>query len=417
MTIQRRDFSKGLAAVAISSGAPAMAAARRADMLYAATGRVMAWRSLDTATGISGAVGAITLPSAIQYAWPHPAGRLLYVATSDAPAGSVGGGSIHRLVALSIGPDGALSPHGEPAVLPQRPVHMSVDPSGRYALCAYNAPSNLSVHLIRPDGTVGAMVVQPEPLDCGIFAHQIRMIPGGRSVVLVTRGNDASATRPEDPGALKLFDFDHGHLHNAQSIAVGGRGGLGYGPRHVDFHPHLPLAYVAVERQNQLHTHRIIGARLAPDPDQIASTTDQPPSDDHGGTTLVGAIHVHPRGHALYVSNRASSTVEVEGRKVFAGGDNSIAVFALHPRTGLPRLVQRIDPRGFHVRSFAISPDGRMLAAASMVDMTLRGGAMVPAGLSLFRILPDGTLAFLRKIDTPVGQQTQFWTSILPAPA
>ncbi|NOW45279.1 6-phosphogluconolactonase (cycloisomerase 2 family) [Novosphingobium sp. SG751A] len=418
MTIQRRDFSKGLAAVAALASAPAIAAApRRAYALYAATGSVMAWRSLNTATGASGEVGSITLPSPIQYAWPHPDSRFLYVATSDAPGGSVGGGSIHRLVALKIGRGGALSPHGEPVLLSQRPVHMSVDSSGHYALCAYNAPANLSVHTIRPDGTLGEMVAQVEKLDLGIYAHQIRMMPGGKSVLLVTRGNNASATKPEDPGALKTFDFDHGHLHNAQSIAVGGRGGLGYGPRHADFHPYLPIAYVAIERQNQLHTHRIIGAHLAPEPELITSTTDQPPQDANGATTLVGAIHVHPRGHTLYVSNRASSTVEVDGRKVFAGGDNSIAVFALHPRTGLPKLVQRIDPRGFHVRSFAISPDGRMLAAASMVDMPLREGGVTPAGLSLFRIRPDGTLAFLRKIDTPVGKESQLWTSILPVPA
>ena len=417
MTIQRRDFSKGLAAAALA-GAPAMAAAApRAHTLYAATGSVMAWRSLDTMTGASGKVGSITLPSPIQYAWPHPNGRFLYVATSDAPGGSVGGGSIHRLIALRIGRGGALSLHGEPAVLGQRPVHMSLDPAGHYALVAYNAPANISIHTIRPDGTVGDMVRQGEKLDLGIFPHQVRMMPGGKSVVLVTRGNDATATRPEDPGALKVFDFDHGHLANAQSIAVGGRGGLGYGPRHLDFHPHLPVAYVGLERQNQLHTHRILGAHLAPEPELIASTTDQPPKGEGGATTLVGAIHVHPRGHALYISNRASSTVEVDGRKVFAGGDNSIAVFALNPRTGLPKLVQRVDPRGFHLRCFAISPDGRMLAAASMVDMMLRDGSVNPAGLSLFRIRPDGTLAFLRKIDTPVGKEAQLWTSILPVPA
>jgi len=150
MNIQRRDFSKGLAAAALT-GRPAFAATpRRANTLYAATGSVMAWRNLDTMTGASGEVSAITLPSPIQYAWPGPDGRFLYVATSDAPGGSVGGGSIHRLVALKIGRGGALSFHGEPVVLRQRPVHMSVDPSGRYALCAYNAPANLSVHMIRP---------------------------------------------------------------------------------------------------------------------------------------------------------------------------------------------------------------------------------------------------------------------------
>ena len=42
---------------------------------------------------------------------------------------------------------------------------------------------------------------------------------------MVTRGNNASKTKPEDPGALKLYGFDNGVLNPLASIAPGGKGG------------------------------------------------------------------------------------------------------------------------------------------------------------------------------------------------
>jgi 6-phosphogluconolactonase len=45
--------------------------------------------------------------------------------------------------------------------------------------------------------------------------------------------------KPEDPGALKLFSFREGQLTNLMSVAP--NRGYGFGPRHLDFHPSLPL--------------------------------------------------------------------------------------------------------------------------------------------------------------------------------
>jgi Lactonase, 7-bladed beta-propeller len=55
----------------------------------------------------------------------------------------------------------------------------------------------------------------------------------------VTRGNDPSATRPEDPGALKVYGFKNGRLANQESVPPGN--GVGFGPRHLDFHPTRPV--------------------------------------------------------------------------------------------------------------------------------------------------------------------------------
>ena len=79
-------------------------------------------------------------------------------------------------------------------------------------LTAYNNPSNITVHRINADGTVGAAVAQPEKLDTGIYAHQVLAVPGNRTVLLVTRGNHAEDGKPEDPGAIKAYRFDNGVL-------------------------------------------------------------------------------------------------------------------------------------------------------------------------------------------------------------
>ena len=127
---------------------------------------------------------------------------------------------------------------------------MATDIPSHFILVAFNNPSALRVYRINPDATPGDEVAQPGPIDPGIFAHQVRATPDNRQVILVTRGHDAADGKPEEPGALKVFDFRDGVLSNEVSVAP--RGGYGFGPRHLDFHPTKPWVYVSLERQNQL---------------------------------------------------------------------------------------------------------------------------------------------------------------------
>ena len=68
----------------------------------------------------------------------------------------------------------------------------------------------------------------------------------------------------------------------------------------------------------------------------------------------VGTVHVHPSGRFVYLANRASSTTDFEGKPVFVGGENNIAVYAIDQDTGEPTLIQNIDTRGMHPRTFAL---------------------------------------------------------------
>jgi 6-phosphogluconolactonase (cycloisomerase 2 family) len=235
----------------------------------------------------------------------------------------------------------------------------------------------------------------------------------------VTRGNNPGPEKPRgDPGALKLYHFNDGLLTPYASITVGGQGGYGYGPRHLDFHPTQPWMYVLVELQNQLHMHRMEGDLPLTPPAFLMPSTQRPMQP--GIVQVAGAIHVHPKGHVLYASNRVSATTHPVGAFPFEGGEDNIAVFSIDPKTGEPRPIQFADPHGFHIRAFTIDPTGRLLVAASLAAMTIRRGGRrvtVPAGLSLFRIADDGQLTFARRYDIELepGVQ-QMWVRAMPPP-
>src|SRR5262245_49043444 len=250
----RRTFTTLLAA---SAAAPTTSwgQVRGRTVYYASIGPELSWFDIDVADAALSRRGAITLPANVQYVWPHPSKQYLYAVSSNGGPGLIPGDT-HLATAYRVdAASGALQPHGEPRSLPSRPIHVSVDRTGSYLLTAFNYPSAVTVHRISRDGRLGDLVSQPEKPDGGIFAHQILTTPSNRGAILVTRGNNAEGGKPEDPGALKVYGFSDGVLTNRASIAPGT--GLGFGPRHLDFHPTQPWVFVSVERQSQLYVYRL----------------------------------------------------------------------------------------------------------------------------------------------------------------
>ncbi|MSP45994.1 MAG: 3-carboxymuconate cyclase [Xanthobacteraceae bacterium] len=357
---------------------------------------------------------AVTTPGAnVQYVWPHPSKKFLYVVSSNGGPGTIPG-TKHIASAFRIDPaSGALTPHGAIATLPSRPVHCSVDRSGEYLLTAYNYPSNITVHRIKADGTIGEQVPPREKPDAGIFAHQVLTTPGNKTAILVTRGNNPEANRPEDPGALKIYGFRDGVLSNLASVQRGN--GLGFGPRHFDIHPNEPWLFLSVERQSELHVYRLNDDSTLPR-DAMFIKNALANRANQGHTQMAGAIHIHPNGRFGYMTNRNSGTEEIGGRKVFKGGENNVAVFSIDQASGEPTLIQNIEARTVHLRTFAIDPAGRLLIAASVLPMAMRDGGTMPAALVLYRIGADGRLEFARKYDVDTGRFMQFWTGIVTLP-
>jgi 6-phosphogluconolactonase len=409
----RRTF---LSLVAGGVAVPRWASAQPASgkvALYANVGADLTHYDVDVAGAELTKRETVTVPAAVQYAWPHASRRYLYVATSSSAPGYGTQGTDHHVTALAIDPaSGALTPHGEPIRLPTRPIHISTDIPSEYLLVAFNNPSAVRVYRINKDFTPGEEVKQGA-IDAGIFAHQVRTTPDNRLAILVTRGNEATPTKAEDPGALKVFDYKNGLLTNEVSIAP--NGGKQFGPRHLDFHPTKPWMYVSIETQNKMYTYLMEGGRINPEIAYRAETLAEP--NNIRARQAAGTVHVHPNGRFLYGANRAEETTEFQGKQVFKGGENSIVVYSINQSTGEPTPIQHIETQKIHPRTFHIDPSGRLLVAEHNLPVNVQDGdtvKTVPAGLSVFHIGDDGKLIFVRKYDIDVGGKTMFWMGMVP---
>jgi 6-phosphogluconolactonase len=424
MTVNRRTFSAMLAAT-VAAPRMSFAQAKVNSAFYSGVGGQLTHFEVDFAAATLAKRASVTLPGGLQYAWPHPSRRYLYIATSS---GGVGIAPVpgyrpdqHNLMAYHVAPSGDLSAHGDPIKLRQRPIHLSLDNAGEHILVAYNFPSNVSVHKIRGDGGIGDEVKQPDNLEKGIYFHQIRATPGDKSILIVARGNNPEGSKPEDPGSLHVYRFKNGVLTSMRKIAP--NGGYGYGPRHLDIHPSQPFVYLSIERQNQLIVYKLTpDGDLVPEP--LFTTTTLADPAHKFPIQSAGPIHIHPNGRFVYLGNRSGvagavvpGVEDVGGKKVFSGGESDIAVFAINQQTGEPTAVQHADIRAAHPRTFGLDSGGRLLVAGSLAPTAKREGGKVvdiPAGLSVFRTGADGKLDFARKYDIDVGAATQWWTGMIP---
>lgn len=392
------------------------------NFFYASVGARLTLHHLDVEHASLTRDSSVELPAPVQYVWPHPTLSRLYVASSDGMPGNVAAsapaqaGSNHFVTVLNVeASTGALTPVGPPVSLPSRPIHCCVGPDGRYLFVAYNRPSGLTVHPIDADGSVGRAVEQKKSLDFGVYGHQVRTFSRGRTVVLVSRGNDAVDGQPEDPGALKVFQLTDGQLVSLASITPGECGGYGFGPRHLDIHPNGRWVYVSIERQNELQLFDVDAeGALSAHPRQVIGSLSVAGLDPV--RQMASAVHVHPSGKFVYQVNRSDGRRRIRGWSIGGQGEDSLAVYAID-RKGCLEVIQHVEMPAVHVRTFSIDPTGRILVAASIEPVSVMtesyGVSVLPASIVVYRIADDGRLEFARAYEVDTRGSLMFWTGIV----
>ena len=237
--------------------------------------------------------------------------------------------------------------------------------------------------------------------------------PDGKEAIFICRGVDPLNGQPERPGALKFFDYEDGKLSFKNSIAP--NHGIGFGARHLDFHQNKNWVYLAVERQSEIHFLRINGDATNKIIEQKVSTLahDVQP----GVRQAASAIHIHPNGNFVYVSNRAYLAKKCSPEQIIPNGEDNIAVFKINRETGTVNLIDSVDTNGSLPRTFSIDPSGRLLIAANSEPARKKNklGQVVdlPVSLSLFKIDGDGKLEQTENLAFPNDDQLLFWAGFL----
>lgn len=256
-----------------------------------------------------------------------PDGRVLYVSRRRD----------ERISTLRIARDGSLS-HAGDLETPSGACYVATDRTGRFLLSAYYADGAVAVHGIGDDGVAaGAPLCRSAT---GVGAHILETDRTNRYAFACT------IAKPVGSNAVHQFRFDArtGALRpNAPPRLIGQDG---CGPRHFCFHPRLPVMYVSNEQGGSVTAYRLDPADGTLTRWRTVSTL--PPG--HEGENACAQIRITPDGASLFAPNR---------------GHDSIANFALDPRTGAPSL-REIVPTEPVPRACQLDPAGRLLLAAGL---------------------------------------------------
>jgi 6-phosphogluconolactonase len=223
-------------------------------------------------------------------------------------------------------------------------VREAVDPSGKFLVVANYSSGSVAVLPIGPDGSLHdqhqlvALPGEPGPHKVeqqSSHPHDIVFDPSGRFVLVPDKGLDR----------VFVFRFDGatGLLAPAEPGSIQSRPGAG--PRHLAFHPRLPIVWVLNEINSTAATYRWDAARGTLTPLQVITTL---PTDFTGYSTSA-EIAVSPDGRFVYCSNR---------------GHDSVAIYAADAE-GLLSPVGWQSTKGGGPRFIGLDPAGRFLNAAN----------------------------------------------------
>ncbi len=246
---------------------------------------------------------------------------------------------------------GRLSPLNRQSTGGKNGVSLAVDPTNRFLVLANYGSGTVAVLPINADGSLAklsdlvTLTGKPGPHRTqqeSSHPHDVIFDPRGRFIVVPDKGLDT----------VFVYELDTatGKLVAANPSSVSSRPGAG--PRHADFHPSKPFAYVLNELDSTVTTYAFDPARGGLRPLQVITTL--PP--DFTGNSTTSEIEVAPSGRFVYASNR---------------GHDSLAIFAIDEATGVLAPVGWESTQGKTPRFFGLYSPGTFLYAANQGGDTI----------------------------------------------
>jgi len=297
---------------------------------------------MDPRTGKLRRVGSVIAGANPSFLAIHPNGRVLYAVNEvDKYNGKASGAVSSFAIARETG---VLTRLGEQPSEGAAPCYVSVDHSSRVVLVANYNGGSVALLPIQGDGSLAPAADVEKHTGTGpnaerqeaAHAHCIVADPSNRFVLAADLGADRVFVYPLD-------------LEGKTLRRIGGGSAVmrpGAGPRHIVFHPTLPLVFVANELDSTVATLRFDAEHGTLSPLGTVSTLPA----GWTGTNYPADIHFASSGRTLYVSNR---------------GHNSIAVFSVAESTGALALEQVVSTDGDWPRNFSLDPTGRWLLVAN----------------------------------------------------
>ena len=318
---------------------------------------------LDPATGkLTNKALAAESPSPSYLAF-HPDGRFLY-SVNEVPGQKSGAVS-----AFAIDPKtGALAFLNQESTVGGGPCHLFVDKEGKHVLAANYGSGSTVVLPIDDKGRVGEHTdfvqhsgksVDPGRQE-GPHAHCVVLDAANRYALVCDLGLDKVLIYRYDAEKGKITPNDPA----AANLAPGS------GPRHLAFTPDGQFAYVVNELSSTITGFRYDADHGALKEIQTLST--RPKGADAKGNSCAEVV-VHPSGKFVFGTNR---------------GHDSVATFAIDPKTGDMKYVGEQGEGIKTPRGFGVDPTGTWAVVANQDSDSIlvfhidpKSGELTPTGV------------------------------------
>lgn len=224
----------------------------------------------------------------------------------------------------------------------RNPVHLVVDPTGKYIINSNYTDASVSIFGCNHDGSI-------LPYSQLIKFNGSSIIPGRQDKAHIHSAafspyNDYIFTPDLGADKIRVLRIDStGILTRVDSLDI--KTNNGSGPRHFTFHPNNNYAFCINELSGTVSAYNYANGKLTLINNYFSYSKIQ---DTYGSSD----INISPDGLFLYASNRWKD-------------ENTLSIFSIDIANGSLKLVGHQPTFGDHPRSFVIDPSGNFILVAN----------------------------------------------------